>query len=215
MTITLSPTVEAQSTARRMAALPPTQMDSFVHEAGIHAEHIYGDESWKGPPPYESFSEAHRIDTGILDTRDAGLTTGHGSYMPDAVGRDEFLGQEWSNSGYQNVGLANGFYAGVPYKVAGVGALLAQFPGGFDTLEWIYRLDETRMRDVPLPELWNQENPDMPQWVRQPNGTWKNSLGDILYATGVIQYFGNPEYPPGTYILRDGTVVYPPRKSKN
>lgn len=76
--------------------LPPTRFDSFVRNAGAHAEHIYGDENIV----YECFTEAHRINTGINGDRDSGLTTGHGSYMPDAWGRDEFSGSpEFSQSG--------------------------------------------------------------------------------------------------------------------
>ena len=33
---------------------------------------------------------------------DAGLTTGHGSYLPDAWGADEFIGNEWSWAGSHN-----------------------------------------------------------------------------------------------------------------
>ncbi|MGH9551743.1 MAG: hypothetical protein ACRD3W_20325 [Terriglobales bacterium] len=84
--------------------LPPTSTDSFVSEAGFAAELIYGDESTgKGelngtPPPYNGFTPVHRIQEGIFDRRAAGLTTGHGSYMPSAWGRDEFLGAEFSVS---------------------------------------------------------------------------------------------------------------------
>lgn len=84
--------------------LPPTRMDSFVSHAGAHAEHIYGDEGADGLPPYNGYSTVHRINTGIMGDRDQGLTTGHGSYMPDAVGADEFLAPpgEWSQSGVNN-----------------------------------------------------------------------------------------------------------------
>ena len=34
--------------------LPPCTMDSFVHEAYEHAEHIYGDEGTTGPPLWQS-----------------------------------------------------------------------------------------------------------------------------------------------------------------
>lgn len=78
--------------------LPPVRMDSFVQQAGGHAEHIYGDEGANGLPPYFGFSKAHRIDTGIMGTRNAGLTTGHGSIMPDAWGGDEYIGAEWSDT---------------------------------------------------------------------------------------------------------------------
>lgn len=81
--------------------LPICTMDSFVYEAGAHAEHIYGDEGTTGLPPYAGFNAAHRIGAGIMDRRDAGLTTGHGSYMPSAWGKDEFLAApgEWVQGG--------------------------------------------------------------------------------------------------------------------
>lgn len=79
--------------------LPPTRLDSFVHEAAGNAELIYGDEGAEGLPPYESFTYDHRINNGIYGERDSGLTTGHGSQMPSAWGNDEFLGAEWSKSG--------------------------------------------------------------------------------------------------------------------
>ncbi|MBX9938546.1 MAG: hypothetical protein K2Y32_04805 [Candidatus Obscuribacterales bacterium] len=72
--------------------LPPVRMDSFVQQAGGMAESIYGDESFNGPPPYYNFTRDHRINTGIVGTRDAGLTTGHGSLMPSAWGADEYIG---------------------------------------------------------------------------------------------------------------------------
>ncbi|MBP9094304.1 hypothetical protein KBI23_25025 [bacterium] len=91
--------------------LPPTTMDSFVYEAGGHAEHIYGDEGVNGLPPYMGFNKAHRINAGIMDRRDAGLTTGHGSYMPDASGNDEFIAPpgEWGQSGARGHSSASGF----------------------------------------------------------------------------------------------------------
>lgn len=85
--------------SRSMNELPPTRLDSFVAQAHQHKELIYGDESSWGWPPYFGFTEAHRINSGIIGRRSAGLTTGHGSMMPSAVGRDEFLGAEWSMSG--------------------------------------------------------------------------------------------------------------------
>ncbi|MDZ4833630.1 MAG: hypothetical protein SGJ27_07600 [Candidatus Melainabacteria bacterium] len=96
--------------------LPNTSLDSFVLNAGGHAEHIYGDEGADGIPPYFEFTKAHRINTGITGTRDTGLTTGHGSYLPDAWGGDEFVdGPEWSQSG-SNGGNAQhwtqGMYSG-------------------------------------------------------------------------------------------------------
>jgi len=81
--------------------LPPTNLDSFVYQAGGNAEAIYGDEGTNGLPPLYGFTQASRINTGITGGRDAGLTTGHGSYMPNAWGADEFLAPpgEWSLSG--------------------------------------------------------------------------------------------------------------------
>jgi len=93
--------------------LPPTMLDSFVYEAMEMRDYIYGDEGVFGPPPYDEYTAAHRIDAGILDgsrvdtpggpeimdKRASGLTTGHGAWMPDGVGADEFVGNEWSYSG--------------------------------------------------------------------------------------------------------------------
>lgn len=94
--------------------LPQTSLDSFVTEAGEHKEHIYGDEGVYGPPPYLSFSKVHRINTGIMDQRDAGLTTGHGWYAPDSWGKDEFLGQEWTLAGARGRKSSDGFVDGLP-----------------------------------------------------------------------------------------------------
>ncbi|MCC7527115.1 MAG: hypothetical protein IT342_01260 [Candidatus Melainabacteria bacterium] len=94
--------------------LPPTRTDSFVKEAKHHAAHIYGDEGTYGLPPYMGFSKVHRINTGIMDERDSGLTTGHGSYMPDAWGGDEFHQNEWSHSGERGHSAAEGFPDGLP-----------------------------------------------------------------------------------------------------
>jgi hypothetical protein len=81
-------------------------MDSFVQQAGGAAESIYGDEGVGGReknggslPPFDGFGAGHRIDAGIFGTRDAGLTTGHGSSMPSAWGADEYLGGEWAQTG--------------------------------------------------------------------------------------------------------------------
>ncbi len=85
--------------------LAPCTTDSFVRQAGAAAEQIYGDESQGrgeqngGPPPYMGYTAQHRIGSGIVGQRAAGLTTGHGSYLPSAVGADEFVGNEWSFSG--------------------------------------------------------------------------------------------------------------------
>jgi hypothetical protein len=74
-------------------------LDSFVYEAGGMAELIYGDEGTTDIPPYFGFDQSHRINSGITGTRAQGLTTGHGSYLPNAWGGDEFVGPEWSMSG--------------------------------------------------------------------------------------------------------------------
>jgi hypothetical protein len=93
--------------------LPQTNMDSFVYEAGAYREFIYGDEGVY-LPPYFGFTKASRIDSGIFDMRDQGLTTGHGSWLPDAWGRDEFLGQEWSKSGPDGQQSGQGYPDGTP-----------------------------------------------------------------------------------------------------
>ena len=86
----LAEAAQAQQANRRIAQrfnrLPPTQLDSFVHQAGSRAELIYGDEGTTTPPPYFGFDQSHRIDFGIMGQRDAGITTGHGSIMPSAWG---------------------------------------------------------------------------------------------------------------------------------
>jgi len=96
----------APSTGSRNG-LPATVLDSFVANAikAHRADEIYGDEGIGAAPPpfYEGFTANHRINAGIVGAQDAGLTTGHGSYLPDAWGRDEYLGgQESSLSGQNN-----------------------------------------------------------------------------------------------------------------
>lgn len=91
--------------------LPPCRMDSFVDQAGGMAELIYGDEGEVGLPPYDNFTKEHRINAGIFGVRDAGLTTGHGSFMPDAWGADEYIGDEWGQSGSQYGNYAQQFDA--------------------------------------------------------------------------------------------------------
>lgn len=76
--------------------LPPTTLDGFVSQAGGMAEMIYGDEGTDGLPPLNGFDKGSRINSGIMSP---GLTTGHGSFMPDAWGGDEFTGNEWDMSG--------------------------------------------------------------------------------------------------------------------
>lgn len=89
--------------ADRSSMLPKTELDSFVYQAlkSGHAEHIYGDEGTYGPPPQMGFNIKHRINIGITGACDEGLTTGHGAYLPDAWGSDEFLRAPgaWSLSG--------------------------------------------------------------------------------------------------------------------
>ena len=58
------------------------------------ADLIYGDES-DGLPPFFGFDQSHRINAGITGINDAGLTTGHGSVLPDAWGS----GYEWGMAG--------------------------------------------------------------------------------------------------------------------
>lgn len=90
--------------------LPPVLMDSFIREAGSQAELIYGDEGANGLPPIDNFKKENRIDAGIHGITDLGLTTGHGSIMPDAWGADEFISPpgEWTQSGAKG-NIANPF----------------------------------------------------------------------------------------------------------
>lgn len=79
--------------------LPPTNLDSFVYQAGGRAEEIYGDEGVDGLPPIDGFNAQNRIDAGIFGTRNAGLTTGHGSLMPAAWGWADGTSNEWAWTG--------------------------------------------------------------------------------------------------------------------
>lgn len=101
--LTLNPTKTTQSGgifgAVGRNGLPPTLMDSFVHEAGGQAELIYGDEGVVDIPPYFEFTKEHRIERGITGVRYQGLATGHSSFLPDAWGGDEWTGNEWDQSG--------------------------------------------------------------------------------------------------------------------
>lgn len=101
--------------------LPPTSMDSFVNQSAYMQELIYGDEGTTDIPPYFEFDPSHRINSGIFGTRNAGLTTGHGSWMPDAWGYDEFTGNEWSQSGA--TGQANSPPPGVNVNLGPAGTL--------------------------------------------------------------------------------------------
>jgi hypothetical protein len=76
--------------------LQKTRLSSFVKDAGGSADQIYGDEGDWGPPPFFSFTADHRIAAGGLP---GGLSTGHGSFLPDAWGGDEFIGAEFAESG--------------------------------------------------------------------------------------------------------------------
>jgi hypothetical protein len=96
------------SPALNARGLPPTNLDSFVHQAGGRAEEIYGDEGVNGLPPIDGFNFQNRIDFGIVDSvdefgvlqnRNAGLTTGHGSLMPSAWGWASGRGNEWALTG--------------------------------------------------------------------------------------------------------------------
>ena len=62
-------------------SLPPTMLDSFVKNAGGQADLIYGDEGTNGPPPFNSFTPEHYINSGI---HSSGLTTGHQSSLPSS-----------------------------------------------------------------------------------------------------------------------------------
>ena len=77
-------------------ALPPTTLDSFVHNAGGAASRIYGDEGtgFFGPPPDNGFPESSTINAGIVGSNNKTLTTGHRSKMPSASGN----GATWSGA---------------------------------------------------------------------------------------------------------------------
>ena len=97
-----TPSAFCQQLASKNAGLPVCNLDSFVHQAGAQAEMMYGDEGTTGLPPLWGFTQASRINAGITGINDAGLTTGHGSYMPSAWGADEKLAPpngEWDMSG--------------------------------------------------------------------------------------------------------------------
>lgn len=192
--------------------LAPVSTDSFIYEAGKNAELIYGDESTNnGPPPYELFTKDHRINSGIYDRRDAGLTTGHGSYMPDAVGRDEFNGQEWDESGArgwnQKLALANA----KPYIVPGVPANSNQFPTGYQKRDWTNgQIDEDRW-GPPLPLVWNAQNAGNPKadfWFPIGNGNWENNRGVIIDRDGTATFTQDVQYVDGTYQGFAGDVRY-------
>lgn len=63
--------------------LPKTRLDSFVF-TDPNPELRYGDEGRYTVPPYNTFTEIHRIERGLVGK--SGLTTGHKSDAPDAWG---------------------------------------------------------------------------------------------------------------------------------
>ncbi len=139
--------------SNRGRGLPPTSTDSFVRQAGIHAEHIFGDESLEGPPPYQYFQKLHRINSGINNERDSGLTTEHGSMMPDAWGRDEFSGApEFSQSGTKGYETT-----GVPFRTPVKNPEKAflpekqQFPTGFRIMNPFTNYDKDRLYSPTTP----------------------------------------------------------------
>lgn len=104
--------------AQQSRRLPPTNLDSFVYQAGGAAEAIYGDEGTNGPPPYSGFGQGHRIAAGITGRRNAGLTTGHGSQMPTAWGAIGEMCQSGPNNG-------GNVYSGTPESGFDLGQALA------------------------------------------------------------------------------------------
>ncbi len=103
-------TLPVNAQGKNKLGLPPTSMDSFVRQAAGNADLIYGDEGVVDIPPYDYFDPIHRINAGIYDIRNKGLTTGHGSYLPDGWGGDEFTGNEWSRSGARSNPTQNPTY---------------------------------------------------------------------------------------------------------
>lgn len=141
--------------------LPPTSMDSFVRQAAGNAENIYGDEGHEGPPPFDEFVYQNRINSGIYDIRDKGLTTGHGSYLPSAWGNDEFLGAEWSQAGSNR---------GNP-RLGGPGAVMDNNP---------------QMPRIPEGNPQYQVGPD---WVQVRNPATAQVLGYMAPGETYQQFF--------------------------
>jgi hypothetical protein len=107
------PGISFSSAGSTSNGLPVCNLDSFVHQAGMQAESIYGDEGLHTKPSAFGFSQSNRINAGISGQNDAGLTTGHGSYMPDANGADEFImapNGEWGPTGPGS----GAYYASMP-----------------------------------------------------------------------------------------------------
>lgn len=100
MAPTMSGQIAPKFGPRGRNGLPVTSLDSFVKNAGAFAEQIYGDEGADGLPQIEKFKPENRINFGIVAARASGLTTGHGSVLPNAWGSDKKTGgTEWSMSG--------------------------------------------------------------------------------------------------------------------
>lgn len=78
-----------------LAGLPPCNLDSLVKMN----EEVFGDEGIGEIPPYFEFGEEHRLARTVVDPNPY-LTTFHGSVLPSAFGKDEFIGgPEMSLSG--------------------------------------------------------------------------------------------------------------------
>lgn len=74
--------------AQGNGSLPPTNLDSFVRQAGGKAYSIYGDEGIIFMPPMFGFGGGSRINSGISGQNAQGLTTGHQDpSLPEAWGR--------------------------------------------------------------------------------------------------------------------------------
>lgn len=135
------------------SGLPPTSLDSFVVQAGGNADLIYGDEGTNDIPPYFGFDQSHRINMGISGD-DSGLTTGHGSMLPNAWGGDEFVQPEGPSMAGSN--------GGNPYPgfIAPASGALAGLATGLGNSTWAQnhpRQAEVLERDSAL---YNQINRD-------------------------------------------------------
>lgn len=97
--------------ARLSSGLPATNWGKSIASAGDNqyaGSHVYGDEGAAGVPPYFEFSKSQRVALGLNaaaaprpdSSAGSALKSGHGSYLPDAFGGDEFVdGKDWSTSG--------------------------------------------------------------------------------------------------------------------
>jgi hypothetical protein len=168
--------------------LPPTNLDSFVHQAGGRAEEIYGDEGVNGLPPIDGFEFHNRIDFGIVDgvdefgrpnNRNAGLTTGHGSIMPSAWGWAGRGGNEWALSGDKS-GNQLPFY--VPQSPLTAGGILNSVTTGLG----IGTERPTEMAPVPIPDPSINYDRNAPGFIRN-YGMW---------ATAAVPYPVTPDMRP-------------------